>query len=51
MLPDSIGQLQALEKHGVQGEYEREARQDMALGEDLFLPESEQSDLAWLREN
>ena len=44
-------QLQALEKHGVQGEYEREARQDMALGEDLFLPESEQSDLAWLREN
>jgi len=44
-------QLQALEKHGVNGEYEREARQDVALGSGLFLPESEQSDLAWLRDN
>lgn len=44
-------QLQALEKHGVESNYEREAREDMAIGDIVSLPGGAQSDLAWLNDN
>lgn len=44
-------QLQSLEKHGVKGEYERRARDEMAIGATAHLPMHGNQDLAWLYDN
>jgi len=41
-------QLQALEKHGVENNYEREAREDLVIGDALSTSSTGDSDLAWL---
>ena len=41
-------QLQSLEKHGVKSEYERRARDEMAIGTSASLPIEGNPDLAWL---
>jgi chromosome segregation ATPase len=44
-------QLQALEKHGVKSDYERRAREDIQIGDEMYLLDSSTDDLAWMHGN
>lgn len=44
-------QLQALEKHGVKSDYERQAREEITIGNDTLGLDGDQEDLAWMRGN
>ena len=43
-------QLQALEKHGVRNDYERQAREEIEVGQEMMLFESTADDLAWMHD-
>ena len=43
-------QLQALEKHGVRNDYERQAREEIEVGQEMMLFESTTDDLAWMHD-
>jgi chromosome segregation ATPase len=44
-------QLQALEKHGVKSDYERRAREDIQIGDELHRLDAGSDDLAWMHAN
>lgn len=44
-------QLQALEKHGVRSDYERQARDEISIGDDTMILESGNDDLAWMQKH
>ena len=44
-------QLQALEKHGVKSDYERRAREDIQIGDQVHRLDSSSEDIAWMHGN
>lgn len=44
-------QLQALEKHGVKSDYERRAREDIQIGDQMHQLDSSSEDIAWMHGN
>jgi chromosome segregation ATPase len=44
-------QLQALEKHGVKSDYERRAREEIQVGDELHRLDAGSDDLAWMHAN